>query len=74
MEQCNKYTGQDCKTLARVSFRPMDIRVYHPFKQPLSMDRQRSGIDLTTGGINCWYFQCKTTLVKITADVKLFVY
>lgn len=34
VERCNKYTGKECKQLARFNHRPMDIRIFHPFKQP----------------------------------------
>ncbi|KAL1115241.1 hypothetical protein AAG570_007272, partial [Ranatra chinensis] len=33
VEQCDKYTGRNCRTLDTLIHRPMDIRVYHPYKQ-----------------------------------------
>lgn len=33
VERCNKYSGQDCKRLATMVHRPMDIHVYHPYRQ-----------------------------------------
>ncbi|CAH1165542.1 unnamed protein product [Phyllotreta striolata] len=34
VERCNKYTGEDCKSILSTLHRPMDIRVVHPFRQP----------------------------------------
>ncbi|XP_050504790.1 prolow-density lipoprotein receptor-related protein 1 isoform X2 [Diabrotica virgifera virgifera] len=34
VERCNKYSGEDCKSILSTVHRPMDIRVVHPFKQP----------------------------------------
>ncbi|KAJ8961610.1 hypothetical protein NQ314_005912 [Rhamnusium bicolor] len=34
VERCNKYTGEDCKSILSTVHRPMDIRVVHPFRQP----------------------------------------
>ncbi|XP_023030772.1 low-density lipoprotein receptor-related protein 1 [Drosophila willistoni] len=38
IEYCNKYNGQNCSTLITTIHRPMDLRVYHPYRQqqPLS--------------------------------------
>ncbi|XP_001985922.2 low-density lipoprotein receptor-related protein 1 isoform X2 [Drosophila grimshawi] len=38
IEYCNKYDGQNCSTLITTIHRPMDLRVYHPYRQqqPLS--------------------------------------
>ncbi|XP_052130857.1 prolow-density lipoprotein receptor-related protein 1 isoform X2 [Frankliniella occidentalis] len=33
VERCNKYSGQDCKHLTTMVHRPMDIHVYHPYRQ-----------------------------------------
>lgn len=33
IESCHKDTGTDCKTLAQTIHRPMDIRVFHPYRQ-----------------------------------------
>ncbi|XP_034243195.1 prolow-density lipoprotein receptor-related protein 1 isoform X1 [Thrips palmi] len=33
VERCHKYSGQDCKRLAIMVHRPMDIHVYHPYRQ-----------------------------------------
>lgn len=33
IEYCHKYTGQNCSTLVTTVHRPMDIRVYHPYRQ-----------------------------------------
>ncbi|CAH0551681.1 unnamed protein product [Brassicogethes aeneus] len=34
VERCNKYTGENCKSILSTVHRPMDVRVVHPFKQP----------------------------------------
>lgn len=34
VERCHKYKGDNCSTLATVVHRPMDLRVYHPLRQP----------------------------------------
>ncbi|RZF40959.1 hypothetical protein LSTR_LSTR013214 [Laodelphax striatellus] len=33
VERCHKYTGEDCKTMTVTIHRPMDIHVYHPYRQ-----------------------------------------
>lgn len=33
VERCNKYSGNDTKTLTKTIHRPMDIHVFHPFRQ-----------------------------------------
>ncbi|XP_039297964.1 low-density lipoprotein receptor-related protein 1 [Nilaparvata lugens] len=33
VERCHKYTGDDCKTMIMTIHRPMDIHVYHPYRQ-----------------------------------------
>ncbi|KAK6630731.1 hypothetical protein RUM44_002900 [Polyplax serrata] len=34
VERCNKYSGTDCKTMVKLVHRPMDVHIYHPFRQP----------------------------------------
>lgn len=34
VERCNKYSGEDCKSVLATLHRPMDVRVLHPFRQP----------------------------------------
>lgn len=34
IERCNKYSGEDCKSVIVTVHRPMDVRVMHPFRQP----------------------------------------
>ncbi|XP_067627209.1 prolow-density lipoprotein receptor-related protein 1 isoform X1 [Eurosta solidaginis] len=33
IEYCNKYNGLNCSTLVTIIHRPMDLRVYHPYRQ-----------------------------------------
>ncbi|XP_075238130.1 LDL receptor protein 1 isoform X2 [Lycorma delicatula] len=33
VERCHKYSGKHCKTLSTAVHRPMDIHVYHPYRQ-----------------------------------------
>lgn len=33
IEYCHKYTGTNCSRLVHTVHRPMDIRVYHPYRQ-----------------------------------------
>ncbi|KAL9703738.1 hypothetical protein quinque_007256 [Culex quinquefasciatus] len=33
IEYCHKYRGDQCGTLIKMIHRPMDLRVYHPFRQ-----------------------------------------
>lgn len=33
IEYCHKYSGQNCTTLATTIHRPMDLRVFHPYRQ-----------------------------------------
>lgn len=47
IEYCDKYTGKNCGTLAKNEHRPMDLRVFHPFRQkiltpPLAINIKRS--------------------------------
>ncbi|XP_056636916.1 low-density lipoprotein receptor-related protein 1 isoform X1 [Diorhabda sublineata] len=34
VERCNKYTGEDCKSILSTVHRPMDLRIVHPLRQP----------------------------------------
>ncbi|KAK9679907.1 Low-density lipoprotein receptor repeat class B [Popillia japonica] len=34
VERCHKYLGNQTKTLSAMVHRPMDLRIYHPFRQP----------------------------------------
>nr|XP_022909737.1 low-density lipoprotein receptor-related protein 1 isoform X1 [Onthophagus taurus] len=34
IESCHKYYGNETKTLFKMVHRPMDLRLYHPFRQP----------------------------------------
>ena len=34
IERCHKYSGEKCSTLLSAIHRPMDLAVYHPFRQP----------------------------------------
>ncbi|XP_055918086.1 low-density lipoprotein receptor-related protein 1 isoform X3 [Eupeodes corollae] len=36
IEYCNKYDGKNCSTLITTIHRPMDLRVYHPYRQMAS--------------------------------------
>ncbi|XP_046809386.1 low-density lipoprotein receptor-related protein 1 [Lucilia cuprina] len=33
IEYCNKFSGQNCSTLITTIHRPMDLRIYHPYRQ-----------------------------------------
>lgn len=33
VEQCHKYRGDNCSKLVKMIHRPMDLRVYHPYRQ-----------------------------------------
>ncbi|XP_037895975.1 low-density lipoprotein receptor-related protein 1B isoform X2 [Glossina fuscipes] len=33
IEYCNRFTGQNCSTLITTIHRPMDLRIYHPYRQ-----------------------------------------
>lgn len=34
IERCNKYSGEDCKSVLTTVHRPMDVRIAHPLRQP----------------------------------------
>ncbi|CAG7828356.1 unnamed protein product [Allacma fusca] len=34
VERCHKYTGRNQTTVTRTIHRPMDVKVYHPYRQP----------------------------------------
>lgn len=34
VERCNKYTGANESTVVKTIHRPMDVKVFHPFRQP----------------------------------------
>lgn len=53
VERCHKYTGHDCKTMTTTIHRPMDIHVYHPYRQQpgMSADMGRKKINVVEGGI-----------------------
>lgn len=33
IEYCDKYSGKNCGTLMKFAYRPLDIKIYHPYRQ-----------------------------------------
>lgn len=36
IHKCHKYSGQECRNVTSLVYRPMDIKIVHPLLQPLS--------------------------------------